>query len=196
MRTILNKNQLDESFQAEGHEGSLHIMKLYSQKDSLCQSVARFLRAGLDVGEGAILLASIAHIDFIIEALMDLGIDVESAVSSGQIVLLEAEKALSHFIIDDKVDEVLFERVIGKAFDAMANGFPRVRAFGEMVNILCANGNYSAAIELEGLWCDLLATRSVSLMCGYDQSSFEGNAHQVAFDSICLCHTHVLPVVV
>ena len=43
----------------------------------------------------------------------------------------------------------------------------KVRAYGEMVDVLWQNANQSAAIALEEMWTDLGAVYPFDLLCGY-----------------------------
>ena len=68
-----------------------------------------------------------------------------------------------------------------------------VRAFGEMVALLWAEGNHAAAIRLEGLWNELQKSHSFSLFCAYPMGELCEEKFSGAHDSICSVHSRVLP---
>jgi signal transduction histidine kinase len=70
---------------------------------------------------------------------------------------------------------------------------PRVVFFGEMVALLCADGNIDAALKLEQLWNDLARSHSFQLYCAYPMKVFDQESHSQAFLKICAEHTHVIP---
>ena len=90
---------------------------------------------------------------------------------------------------------VAFERVIGGLLDSLGERFPerRIRAFGEMVNILSERGERDAAVELEELWNRLAHTRNFTLLCGYRLDVFDRTSQVDALPDVCRLHTHVAP---
>jgi hypothetical protein len=64
-------------------------------------------------------------------------------------------------------DRRQFESVIGGAIDSLSAAAPakRLRAYGEMVDLLWQTGDVAAAVRLESLWNDLGKTRRFSLLC-------------------------------
>ena len=70
----------------------------------------------------------------------------------------------------------------------------RIRAFGEMVDLLCERGNPTGAARLEELWNRLARRRSFSLLCGYRIDVFDRDAQISVLPEICRSHSHVLPV--
>jgi hypothetical protein len=57
--------------------------------------------------------------------------------------------------------------VVGGQLLRMHATYPPVRAFGEMVALLWAQGKSQAALELEDLWNELPGHHPFSLMCAY-----------------------------
>ncbi len=68
-----------------------------------------------------------------------------------------------------------------------------LRAFGEMVALLWADGNRKAAVRLEEMWNTFMKTHALSLCCAYPLHSFGSDADASLFLKVCAQHTPVLP---
>jgi signal transduction histidine kinase/DNA-binding NarL/FixJ family response regulator len=66
-------------------------------------------------------------------------------------------------------------------------------AYGELVDILCERGQHLIAFELEEIWNYFLATRNISLLCGYRMDSFRDRHLAPIFQQICHSHTIISP---
>jgi signal transduction histidine kinase len=121
------------------------------------------------------------------------GLDTDAARASGRLVTLDAAETLSLFIRNGSPDPRRFEETVGAVVARAAEAGKRVRAFGEMVALLWADGNAHAALELEGLWNGLQKTREFRLFCAYPLKSFEGETQGSKLGSVCATHSHVIP---
>ncbi len=87
-----------------------------------------------------------------------------------------------------------FEDVVGGVLErASLGGCRPVRAFGEMVSLLWADGRRDAAIHLEELWNAIARKHPLSLLCAYPMTGFGGDADGPLLSRICGEHTHVVP---
>ena len=88
-----------------------------------------------------------------------------------------------------------FEQIVGGLLDDVAERAPgrEIRAFGEMVDLLCERGASKAAAELEELWNDLGRRRRFSLLCGYHLDVFDRASQVETLPDVCRAHSHVLP---
>jgi len=66
-----------------------------------------------------------------------------------------------------------------------------VRAYGEMVAILWAQGHSGATVKLEQLWNKFCATEAFCLFCAYPKSGFTQNT-EISLEHICSTHTMVI----
>jgi DcmR-like sensory protein len=146
-----------------------HVVQFYEQSTYLIDRVAAFIAPGLGAGEAAIVIATPPHREMIGVQLGARGIDVAQARSQGSYVDLDAADTMAKFMIDGRPDRARFIRVIGDMITQARPKaqFPIVRAFGEMVALLWAQGRQEAAIDVEELWNQLLGHHPFSLMCGY-----------------------------
>jgi len=157
--------------------------------------LSRFVGTGLGAGEVAIVIATRPHRELLAKRLTACGLDVTAVREQGRYVALDAAETLSKFLVDGWPDEARFAAVVGGVITRAAEGKRpvRVRAFGEMVALLCAEGRPEAAIRLEELWNNLARTMPFSLLCAYPMSVFSRKADGGSFRGICAAHAHVVP---
>ena len=163
--TVLNDGMpADLGVSDRGHE-----VQYYEHSRFLVGRVADFVAPGLEAGEGAVVIATPKHADLITAELLARGVDVASATAGGSLVVLDAVETLGKFMLAGRPEPSLFQAVIGSTVGAArARATVQiVRAFGEVVAVLWAQGRPSAAIALEDLWNRLLGHHPLSLLCGY-----------------------------
>lgn len=170
-----------------------HAVQFYDQEEFLYDTVGKFLAAGLEAGDGLVVIATKAHRESFVSRLGSLG--VREAIDSGQLMLLDAGDTLSKFMIGDMPDPDLFLDLIARAMTNVREGRPqaRVRAYGEMVDVLWRSGNSRAAIRLEELWNDAGVVHSFSLLCAYVMGNFYKEGDGERFMDVCRTHSHVIP---
>jgi len=170
-----------------------HAVTFYSSADELFTTVGAFVMEGLALGEPALLIATEQHAIGILDGLRARNLDVDGAVARGDIVVFDALETLERITVDGEIDPDLFDRALAAAIDATVRGRPggaALRAFGEMVDVLCQNGQQDEAIRLEILWNRFGGTRPMSVICGYASSDFLGQ--RTAYDAVCRLHSHVV----
>lgn len=170
-----------------------HFVQFYEADGFLLNSLSGFIGTALEAGEGAVVVATKAHRDGLDELLCANGLDLATASNSGHYVSLDAAETLAKFMVDGSPDEKRFIEVIGGVVRQVAQGKPKVRAFGEMVALLWADGNYTGAIRLEELWNNLQKEHCFSLFCAYPISQFEGEKLGTPLGSVCTTHSRVIP---
>ena len=169
-----------------------HFVQFYHHDDALVNSVTTFIAAGLYRGEAAIVVATPAHRASFERELEAAGIDVAAAATRRRYFSLDAAETLDRFMVKGVPDTKKFMDVIGgMVAEVSANG-TAVRAFGEMVAILWAEGNRRAALELEELWNELGRIRAFRLFCAYPASSFTGPNAGEPWIHVCKMHSRVL----
>jgi PAS domain S-box-containing protein len=170
-----------------------HAVQFYEEDEFLTRSVAEFAEAGLRAGEGVVVIATSAHRAAIEEELQRRGAPLAMAKSRGHYAAHDAVETLARIMRDGVLDEEQFRAVIGDALAGAGNGRNGVRAFGEMVALLWADGTRAAAAKLEQLWNELQATRRFSLLCAYPMSGFRSAQDAEEFRGICGAHSIVIP---
>jgi hypothetical protein len=170
----------------------VHAVRFYENTTSLCRTVADFLSGGFGLGQPALVIATPAHTDGVVEELRARSVDVDALADAGALVLLDARKVLTTFMQDGVPDAERFRANITEAIDRLNSGREEctIRAYGEMVDVLWQDGLTSAAIRLEMLWNQLALSRNFSLLCGYAIRSFYKDA---GMREICAQHSYVIP---
>lgn len=173
-----------------------HFVQFYETDGYLVEKVSDFIAEGLSAGELAIVIATREHLDALAEALKHkLGEHLGGSFKKhDHCMMLDAEQVLSSFMIEGWPDERRFNDVIGNVLtQAQAGSNKPVRAFGEMVALLCGQGKPEAAIHLEGLWNKLAKHHAFSLLCGYPMTAFSREESSQSFHAICTLHSRVCP---
>jgi hypothetical protein len=171
-----------------------HAVQVYAELDELAESVAAYLATGFAAGEPAVVIATPDHLATFDRFLAGAGWDPQVIAEAGLLLTLDASETLALLFEDGELSATAFERVVGGVIDRIAARFPgrRIRAFGEMVDLLTARGEPDTAAALEGLWNALAKTRRFSLLCGYRLDVFD-RASQQMLPAVCSSHTHVRP---
>jgi PAS domain S-box-containing protein len=170
-----------------------HFVQFYESDAYLASAVSGFVGTSLEAGDAGIVIATQAHRDSIARRTGARGVNLSAAMAQGRYIALDAAETLSKFMVGGVPDPDRFVEVVGGIVKQLTAGGRRLRAFGEMVAILWAEGNRAGAIRLEELWNDLAKTYSFALFCAYPMSDCEGGANGEPFSNICSCHTRVLP---
>ena len=171
-----------------------HFTQFYEEDAFLLDTVAKFIGGSLEANGGGVVIATRPHSDGIAKRLNARGLDLAAARERGQYVRLEAAETLSMFMDEGSPDPQRFADVVGGVLARMSqDGWPRVRAFGEMVALLCAKGNLNGALRLEELWNDLGSGKSFSLLCAYPLQQFARTDDWKPFLDICRKHSRAIP---
>jgi MEDS: MEthanogen/methylotroph, DcmR Sensory domain len=172
-----------------------HAVQLSSDPAFLADAVARFAAVGLRGGEGIVLVARRERWDAIQERLVDEGLDPRAAIERGQLHVWDATTLLDAFLVDGRPDAAAFEGTVARRLDELALRYPKIRAFGEMVDVLWQRGDRDAAIGLEAIWNETLRRRAshLSLLCAYSIDPLSDDAYGGPIESICQAHSHLIP---
>lgn len=170
-----------------------HIVQLYQDEADLADALARFAASGLSVGEGVVVIGSSARWQALTERLRAGGVDTHNAVLRGQMRLFGAKVILSSCMSHGVPDRLAFNEAIGGILGLMRIRYPELRVFGEMTDLLWAEGKRDAAEAIERFWNALAGCESFSLLCACPLDSLDGRAYDGALQSVCALHTHLLP---
>jgi hypothetical protein len=164
-----------------------HMVQVYQDRDFLADAVSLYVSAGLRAGEAAIVIARPEHRERFVRELKREGVYPSPALR-----LLDADETLAQVTVDGMPEWTAFHKLMGGAIAEMRLQYPRVRAYGEMVDILWQRGDKPAAIRLEEFWNEIGKLQTFSLLCAYAMDPLRGDTY-AGLESICRCHTHLIP---
>src|SRR5689334_22405727 len=129
-----------------------HVVQVYHKEEVLIDVLFRYASEGFAKGDSVVVIATPEHIQQLDNKLRNAGHNLFDLALLDQYIPINASYALAEFMINGSPDPILFRiRMLEVLKRARRNG-NRVRAFGEMVSLLCSRGNPEAAHKLEDLW--------------------------------------------
>jgi ribosomal protein L37AE/L43A len=162
-----------------------HGVLLYSREDELLDVLEDYLVTGWDDGGVGLVIATPEHRRALHDRLAARGLT--GSLGEGRFVELDARSTLDQFMRDGSPDAEQFDRTVGSLVRDHAAG-ATLRGFGEMVDVLWAEGNAVGALELERLWTALGQQVEFSLLCAYATAHVDPRDREVITDT----HDHVL----
>ena len=173
-----------------------HIVQLYQDQDFLNRAVCRFAAAAMANGEGVILVPTAAHWDAFRPRLESEGVDVKAAEQRGQLTIVDADDLLPTFMKDGMPDSPVF---LGLAANVISRArgegqYPKVRWWGEMVNVLWERGDVAASMNLEDLFDQLADEQDIAIFCSFVMDNFDGDVHARMLPRLGENHSHLIPV--
>jgi len=173
-----------------------HIVQLYQDQSFLNRAVCRFAAAAIANGEGVILVPTEAHWAAFRPRLEAEGVDIEATQRKGQLTVVDADTLLPQFMRNAMPDAPVF---LGLASDVITrardNGrYPRVRWWGEMVNVLWERGDVAASMALEDQFDRLAHEHEIAIFCSFVMDNFNGDVHARMLPRLGQNHSHLIPV--
>jgi hypothetical protein len=72
--------------------------------------------------------------------------------------------------------------------------YPRVRWWGEMVNVLWEQGNVAASMSLEDQFDRLAKHHEIAIFCSFVMDNFKSEVHSRLLPRLAQNHSHLIPV--
>jgi hypothetical protein len=170
-----------------------HCVQIYEDDSVFLDALEGFVAGGIRQGDAIILIATPNHLAGLVQRLGQSGFDVDAAVARGQFIARDAEATLAQFMVNGWPDEALFGATVTSLLAQARVHNRKIRAFGEMVAIMWAEGQCGATVRLEHLWTQLCREQEFSLFCAYPRTGFTQDA-SAALDHICALHSKLYPV--
>jgi CheY-like chemotaxis protein len=171
-----------------------HAVQFYEGERFLHGAISRFFANGLETGEPLVMICRRRTFDGVVERLA-----AEYGLTPGdtaaRIRFVDVDEALRSFMEGITPNPSRFEQ----GFAELMASIPRrgandtVWIYGEMVDVLCREGNHAAAVQLEELWNAVSAGWRVSVICGYAMEDFDDDMSATQLRGVCRQHTHVIP---
>lgn len=173
-----------------------HIVQLYQDQQFLNRAVCRFAASALANGEGVILVPTAAHWEAFRPRLEAEGVDIEAAKDSGQLTVVDSDELLPQFMRDAMPDAPLFLGLAGDVIAQARGGgrYPKVRWWGEMVNVLWERGDVAASMQLEDQFDHLAHEHEIAIFCSFVMDNFDGDVHARMIPRLGQNHSHLIPV--
>ena len=173
-----------------------HVVQLYQDQDFLNRAVCRFAGAALANGEGLILVPTNAHWNAFRPRLEAEGVDVKAAQARGQLTVVDADELLPRFMSKALPDAPMFLGLAGEVIRQTrgAGNFPKVRWWGEMVNVLWERGDVAASMNLEDLFDRVADEQDIAIFCSFVMDNFDGEIHTHMLPRLGENHSHLIPV--
>lgn len=174
-----------------------HVVQFYDHDHELTAGVGPYLAEAIQGGGVAIVIATEAHRHAFATQLADAGINPDMAQAGlapagAALLMLDAREVADALLVDGRVVPQRFDKLIGDLVREAAAGGRAVRAYGEIVAGLWADGHVRAALELEELWNGLGREVEFSLYCAYPLSQVGAGNDADAFHEVCRLHSAVL----
>jgi hypothetical protein len=166
-------------------------MQLFDDRDSRVTAVSAYIREGLVSGDTLLAIVPAERWDAIAVRLRAQHVALKRAVETGQLTLRDPRDILKAFVKKGRLDGASFEVAISGMVRALAERGRPLRVYGEVVDLLSAQGDFRGALEVERCWNELGARESFSLLCGYSASSFGDPGHADALRRICHAHSQI-----
>jgi PAS domain-containing protein len=140
-----------------------------------------------------VIVATKAHLEALDLYLRQQNLVPELLRKRQQMYLAPAEVILEKLMPHGVIEAQVFFDYFGPLFEKLQATFPKLLVYGELVNILCEQGEHEQAHELEEVWEQFLAGKEASLLCGYDMNVFSSDGLEDVFERICRSHSIVQP---
>lgn len=191
---LVNRHAVEELAAKQNTSLHCHSVQFYESEEFLHVVVADYISDGLSVDAPVIIIARPERLKHFVGQVEKGGRSCKAAIADGRLLLLDAHQTMASFIVNGMPDADLFKAVIGPVVRKLYTTFPgsRLRAYGEMVDILWCQGNPEGAIRLEELWNQLAENEPFALLCGYGMDNFRGDEGGIQFHHVCRVHSHVL----
>ncbi len=169
-----------------------HLVQIYESDEVVLAALEGFVISGFETGESVVIIATQEHLEALQKRLVSKKINLEGFIKNNQYIPLNATSMLAMFMVNNWPDEGLFtETVRSLVSKARGSSNRPVRAYGEMVALLWAQGHNGATVQLEHLWNKFCATEIFCLFCAYLKSGFTQDV-DVSIQHICSSHSKMI----
>ncbi len=169
-----------------------HVVVFYRSEPDLAEQVASYLQRALAQGGSAIVIATPAHRQAFAERLERAGIDVAEAIANGSYQAVDAAQTIEQFVTGEWADAAKFWQELSPVIRRATQAGTPVRAFGEMVALLWADGLVDVAVEVEAMWNEIGAQYPFSLVCSYPTPKDGDSGDSDALAEVCRAHAMVV----
>jgi hypothetical protein len=157
-----------------------HIAHFFRGEPERMTVLGSFIKAGLEAGDLCVLITEVSESLSVKDHLADLGVDVETALTSGQLLTSRGSSEI------EKMASI-FEHFV---FQAQSAGRNVIRIGGDMTWVLSKLAPPEKLLEWEAFYDRFVSPRSSFIaLCQYDYIRFAGSAIMYALE------THPLSII-
>jgi signal transduction histidine kinase/ActR/RegA family two-component response regulator len=163
-----------------------HLCTIYENQAEQFAAVVPFIRVGLERGEQCLYIADHNTTEAVPAAMRQAGIDVDSAMASGALVILISRET---YLREGRFDPDAMIRFLMEATEsAKAAGFSALRATREMTWALGPEPGVERLVEYEAKLNSFLATAGAVAICQYNRQRFP----PALISNVIQTHPHVV----
>lgn len=172
-----------------------HIAQFCDSDDFLASAVALFGGEGLRAGEAVVLIGTDAHQRAVRRALVSNGLDPDAAVRRGQLTAMDVHKVVAAVLVEGRLDSARLEALASETLAKLRGDarFSGVRCWGEISNVMRAQGNTRDALAAEDLAGRVAKRHDVRLLCSHHLDRFDPAGYGGILSDLCARHTHLIP---
>jgi hypothetical protein len=176
-------------FDADPHGPGEHIAHLFDEPESRVSAVSSYLCRGVARGAVLLVVACPEHWLPVSTRMRADGCQVDDLIARGRLVVLDAASTLAVLMDRGRPSPDRFEVQVSALMRRLWTVSGDVWAYGELVDLLAARGEYQAAQHLEAQWNQLHETMPFTLLCGYASVHFGDPRTAATLRSICAAHS-------
>ncbi len=168
-----------------------HSVLFYDDAPDAVARLTAYVVDGLRDDQAVLTVLRPSHAVGLLDALRLVGTDPDDALAEGRLSMLDAAATLESFMVDGVPDRQRFADSVGALLRRLAATGRAVRAAGEMVAILWAEGNVTGALALETAWNELAETIYFELVCPYPATVLAASPLD-SIGPLCALHSEVV----
>lgn len=147
-----------------------HTCLIYDSLDEQMDAIVPYIKFGLERNEACVYISDDRSVEEIKDAFNNHGVDIESALASGQMVFATKRDA---YLKSGSFDPVMMIDYLKELMlEALAKGFTGYRVTGEMTWALGSECGCNRLVEYEALLNDFFPGKKVSAICQYNRDRF------------------------
>src|SRR4030095_720340 len=136
---------------------AVHTVQLFDDAKSRTDALVGFVRQGIEAGDQVLVVATREHWQSVAARLLRRGLQLDADIASYRLTVCDASDTLDLFYTNHwALDRDLFEQTVADRRQRPRPAAPRLRIYGEMVDLLAGRGDFANALRLEEWWNDLL----------------------------------------
>jgi hypothetical protein len=168
-----------------------HVAQLFDAAETRADAVATFILEGEARGEHVAVVLLQQHWALVKDRLASARYPLAERFADGRLQFFDAAATLARIMRHGRLDSELFEQVFTAPVRELCAGGARLRACGELVDLLAAHGEFRAVMALEQLWSVLAREVPLTLLCLYGSVHFGHARSQDALRQICRAHDRI-----